>query len=119
MELLNLGKLPAFEGVSKHFAENLAHYRKYFDSSDPHRDPLAGEWNTKLSQFQKMLYLRCIRVDKALLAVTVCSFIYTNLKNSINRFYFLMIVYVYMCMCARMRATLILCAFKYVVNFNL
>lgn len=73
MELLNLGRLPAFKGVGQHFAENLVHYRKYFDSSDPHRDPLAGEWNSKLSQFQKMLFLRCIRVDKALLATAVCD----------------------------------------------
>jgi hypothetical protein len=28
-----------------------------------------------LSQFQKMLFLRCIRVDKALLAIAVCNFI--------------------------------------------
>jgi len=71
MELLNLSKLPAFKGINQHFAQNLAYYRKYFDSSDPHRDPLFGEWNTKLSQFQKMLFLRCIRVDKALLAIAV------------------------------------------------
>ena len=74
MELLNLGKLPAFEGVGEHFAKNLEHYRKYFDSADPHHFPLAGDWDTKLSQFQKMLYLRCIRVDKAVLATAVCSF---------------------------------------------
>lgn len=71
MEILNLGRLPAFKGIGQHFVQNLAHYRKYFDSSDPHRDPLAVEWNSKLSQFQKMLFLRCIRVDKALLAIAV------------------------------------------------
>ncbi|KAG0617480.1 hypothetical protein M758_5G192300 [Ceratodon purpureus] len=69
MELLNLNRLPAFKGVAEHFAQNLGHYRKYFDSGDPHRDHLAGEWDTKLSQFQKILYLRCIRADKALLAI--------------------------------------------------
>jgi dynein heavy chain len=75
MELLNLGRLSAFRGVAEHFVQNLEYYRKYFDSSDPHRDPLVGEWDTKLSQFQKMLFLRCIRVDKALLAIAVCNFI--------------------------------------------
>ncbi|XP_024377701.2 uncharacterized protein [Physcomitrium patens] len=69
MEFLNLGKLPAFKGVGQHVSQNLAHYKKIFDSSDPHRDPLAGKWNTKLSSFQKMLFLRCLRVDKALLAI--------------------------------------------------
>lgn len=72
MEFLNLGKLPAFKGVGQHVSQNLAHYKKIFDSSDPHRDPLAGKWNTKLSSFQKMLFLRCLRVDKALLAIAVC-----------------------------------------------
>ena len=81
MELLNLNRLPAFKGVAEHFAQNLGHYRKYFDSGDPHRDHLAGEWDTKLSQFQKILYLRCIRADKALLAIAVCHIIHINLQK--------------------------------------
>lgn len=81
MELLNLGRLPTFKGIGQHFAQNLTHYKKYFDSSDPHRDSLAGEWDTKLTQFQKILFLRCVRVDKALLAIAVCDLIYVIFKS--------------------------------------
>jgi hypothetical protein len=70
-EIQNLGKLPRFKGLEQHFCENLTHYRKFFDSSDAHREPMAGEWNQKLDTFQKMLFLRCIRVDKSLLATAV------------------------------------------------
>nr|PNR26425.1 hypothetical protein PHYPA_031000 [Physcomitrium patens] len=68
MEILNLGMLPNFQGIGQHVAKNLAHYKNYFDSSTPHQLPLAREWNINLSQFQKLLLLRCIRPDKALLA---------------------------------------------------
>lgn len=81
MELLNLGRLEAFKGIAQHFAKNLVHYRKYFDSGDPHRDPLAEGWDAKLSQFQKMLFLRCVRVDKALLAIAVCDINFINYLN--------------------------------------
>ena len=73
MEILNLSRLSNFKGLENHFLQNLPHYRHFFDSGDAHREPMAGEWDTKLSQFQKMLFLRCIRVDKALLATAVCA----------------------------------------------
>ncbi|XP_024523426.1 dynein heavy chain 1, axonemal [Selaginella moellendorffii] len=69
IEIANLSKLPNYQGLDKHVAENVGHYRKYFDSPEAHREPLAGEWDTKLSMLQKLLILRCLRVDKALLGV--------------------------------------------------
>lgn len=86
---MNLGKLPAFKGVSQHVAQNLPHYKRIFDSSDPHQDPLAGKWNTKLSMFQKMLFLRCIRVDKALLAIAV------RCGHTQTQFHFVVYMYKY------------------------
>lgn len=86
MELLNLNRLDAFKGIQEHFVANLPHYRKFFDATDAHREPMAGEWDTKLDQFQKMLFLRCIRVDKALLATAVSSCISSLLSHALSCF---------------------------------
>lgn len=70
-DILNLAKLERFKNFEKHVVDNIAHYRKYFDSSDAHKEPLAGEWNTKLDNLQKLLVLRCLRIDKSLLGIQV------------------------------------------------
>eukprot|EP01018_Ginkgo_biloba_P007236 Gb_31248 [translate_table: standard] len=69
IEILNLNQLKNFKGLDEHFILNIPHYKKYFDSSDAHQEPLAGEWNEKLNHLQKLLFLRCLRVDKALLGI--------------------------------------------------
>lgn len=63
-ELLNLSGLPAFEGFYEHFAAEIKHYREIFDSSTAHTMELASPWQAKLSTFQKLLFLRCLRPDK-------------------------------------------------------
>eukprot|EP00898_Chlorokybus_atmophyticus_P004944 jgi/Chlat1/5450/Chrsp36S00417 len=70
IEILNLSRLPAFAGFDTHVAENASHYRRVFDSADAHREPLASPWEERLNQFQKMLVLRCLRVDKVQLALS-------------------------------------------------
>ncbi|CAM6094963.1 unnamed protein product [Calypogeia fissa] len=68
-DILNLSKLPRFEGFEKHVVSNIAHYKKVFDSSEAHRMPLAGEWDQNLDRLQKLLVLRCLRIDKSLLGI--------------------------------------------------
>uniref|UniRef100_A0A668T5Z5 Dynein axonemal heavy chain 1 n=1 Tax=Oreochromis aureus TaxID=47969 RepID=A0A668T5Z5_OREAU len=45
------------------FPEHLEGFKKIFDSSQPHREPLPGAWDVMLDSFQKLLVLRCLRAD--------------------------------------------------------
>ena len=69
IEILNLARLPAFEGFDAHFTEEIDHYRGVFDAGDAHREALCGEWDTKLSSLQKLLFLRCLRPDRVVLGM--------------------------------------------------
>ncbi|KAG9260637.1 dynein heavy chain 1, axonemal [Astyanax mexicanus] len=62
-ELVALSDLPNFRGLADTFSEHELQYKAIFDSSHPHREPLPGEWCSKLDNFQRLLVLRCLRVD--------------------------------------------------------
>lgn len=61
------------QGFSDHFAEQVEHYRRYFDDADAHRYPLHGEWDEKLSLLEKLIVCRCVRADKVCLAAVVAE----------------------------------------------
>lgn len=61
--------LPALNGFEEFFIEQQAEFQKIFDSETPHEEPIPGEWNEKLTSFQKMIVLKSIRADKITLAV--------------------------------------------------
>uniref|UniRef100_A0AAR2J4M4 Dynein, axonemal, heavy chain 1 n=1 Tax=Pygocentrus nattereri TaxID=42514 RepID=A0AAR2J4M4_PYGNA len=63
-ELLALSELPNFKGLADTFFKHEPEYKRIFDSSRPHQEPLPGEWVTKLDSFQRLLVLRCLRVDR-------------------------------------------------------
>lgn len=44
-------------------------FKNYYDSKTPHTEPLPGEWNEKLNQFQKLIVLRGLRPDKIIPAI--------------------------------------------------
>ncbi|XP_069500104.1 dynein axonemal heavy chain 1 [Ambystoma mexicanum] len=62
-DILALDNLKNFSGFVQHFVANLNAFKMIFDSAEPHREPLPGEWNDKLDSFQKLLVLRCLRGD--------------------------------------------------------
>ncbi|XP_025834065.1 dynein heavy chain 7, axonemal-like, partial [Agrilus planipennis] len=64
-------------GIRNHFKDNEPLWRKMFDSPEPHNYPLPAPWQEKLSQFQRMLVLRCIRSDK--MVPSVQNFVEENL----------------------------------------
>ncbi|KAF5288622.1 hypothetical protein FQR65_LT11993 [Abscondita terminalis] len=68
-ELCRLDEFTAFQGIKNHFYKNAGEWRKLFDSLEPHLFPFPNPWDTKLTQFQKLSVLRCLRPDKVVPAV--------------------------------------------------
>ena len=68
-QICRLGDLPAFDGLNTGFASQMADWKAIYDSAMPHEEKLPGQWDSKLSQFQKILVLRCVRPDKCVPAV--------------------------------------------------
>eukprot|EP01044_Picomonas_judraskeda_P020531 COSAG03_NODE_4593_length_1497_cov_22.661028_1_plen_498_part_11 len=67
-EICRLGDLEAFEGLNTGFAAQADAWKHIYDSAVPHEEKLPGNWES-LSRFQKLLILRCIRIDKVIPAV--------------------------------------------------
>uniref|UniRef100_A0A8C5G6F5 Uncharacterized protein n=1 Tax=Gouania willdenowi TaxID=441366 RepID=A0A8C5G6F5_GOUWI len=62
-DILGLSNLENFCSLAESFSKHLKGFQRVFDSNQPHRQPLPGEWDTKLDSFQKLLVLRCLRTD--------------------------------------------------------
>eukprot|EP00743_Colponemidia_sp_Colp-15_P007299 GILK01007882.1.p1 GENE.GILK01007882.1~~GILK01007882.1.p1 ORF type:complete len:1232 (+),score=259.13 GILK01007882.1:87-3698(+) len=69
LEIQALSQLSAFENFHEEFTRKVAHWQDVFDSVAPQDEPLPGDWQEKLSDFQRLLVLRCIRPDKITTAV--------------------------------------------------
>jgi dynein heavy chain len=68
-QFCRLGNIKAFVGINSGFASQLEGWKAIYDSTAPHLAALPGKWEKQLSVFQKILVLRCIRVDKCLPAI--------------------------------------------------
>nr|XP_058956956.1 dynein axonemal heavy chain 7-like [Pocillopora verrucosa] len=68
-ELCRLDDLSMFKGFRHKFPKHLEGWKKIYDSNEPQNEPLPGDWDEKLGQFQKMVILRCLRPDKMTPAV--------------------------------------------------
>ncbi|KAI7795154.1 dynein axonemal heavy chain 1 [Triplophysa rosa] len=64
LDILAMSALPTFSKLAESFPEHELGFKSIFDSSQPHREPLPGEWNNILDSFQKLLVLRCLRADR-------------------------------------------------------
>lgn len=64
-----MAHLPVFKGIDTYFIEFNKKFKKIFDATEAHEEPLPGEWNTKLNSLQKMIVLKAIRPDKISLAI--------------------------------------------------
>ncbi|XP_033990468.1 LOW QUALITY PROTEIN: dynein heavy chain 7, axonemal [Trematomus bernacchii] len=63
-ELCRLDEMECFKGLRKDMARLRGEWKTVYDSSSPHQTPFPDEWQEKLSQFQRMLVIRCLRPDK-------------------------------------------------------
>ena len=62
--ILGLSELEAFLGFDEAFSANPQALQGYCDAVDPYSHPLPDAFEGKLSDFQRLLVLRCVRADK-------------------------------------------------------
>ena len=63
LNIVALADLPGFSGLDRDLTQNLAAFRAYVDSPY-HASSLPSPWEARLSPFQQLLVLRCLRPDK-------------------------------------------------------
>merc|ERR1712166_627749 len=56
----------AFEGLCTDMDDNLFAWKAYIQDDEPQQEPLPGEWDEKLSFFQKLIFIKCVRPEKML-----------------------------------------------------
>lgn len=61
--------LEAFKGFDAFFLSNHGDFKRIFDSTEPEKEQIPGEWNAKLNTFQKLIIIKALRSDKITLAV--------------------------------------------------
>jgi dynein heavy chain len=64
-----MSQLPKFKGIDTYFIEYHKKFKKIYDATEAHEEPLPGEWNNKLNSLQKMIILKAVRPDKISQAV--------------------------------------------------
>ena len=68
-EICRMCDLKAFRGFRKKFEADTESWKQYYDDREPQKAPLPAPWGEKLTDFQKMIVLRCLRPDKVRLLV--------------------------------------------------
>ncbi|XP_058254502.1 dynein axonemal heavy chain 3 [Hemibagrus wyckioides] len=78
-EVVRASNLPKLEGLYEDVIENVAEWKRVYDSSQPHKERFPGEWGT-LGGMEHMAVLRCFRPDKLVPAVQ--QFIVENMGRT-------------------------------------
>jgi len=68
-EVLSLSQLPAFRGLDTYFASDVSGFKRIYDEPEADKETLPGPWEEKLSPFQKICFLRTLRLDRVTTAV--------------------------------------------------
>ncbi|XP_041837982.1 dynein heavy chain 7, axonemal isoform X2 [Melanotaenia boesemani] len=63
-EICRLDEMKSFKNFRHDMTQLRNEWKQVYDSPNPHQTPFPGGWQEKLSQFQKMLVVRCLRSDK-------------------------------------------------------
>uniref|UniRef100_A0ABD2X5S3 Dynein heavy chain 7, axonemal n=1 Tax=Trichogramma kaykai TaxID=54128 RepID=A0ABD2X5S3_9HYME len=67
-EICRLNDVPGFEGIRKAFVTSIDAWKEIFDHREPHTVELPPPYD-RLTRFEKLLPLRCLRYDKVVPAV--------------------------------------------------
>eukprot|EP00933_Yihiella_yeosuensis_P070887 TRINITY_DN79051_c0_g1_i1.p1 TRINITY_DN79051_c0_g1~~TRINITY_DN79051_c0_g1_i1.p1 ORF type:complete len:1434 (-),score=383.71 TRINITY_DN79051_c0_g1_i1:142-4125(-) len=71
--------LDSFKGFQSSMEQSLRDWKKWYSSPEPEKEAIPGEWNEKLDALQRLIVVRCVRIDRVLPAVSV--FISTKLDQ--------------------------------------
>lgn len=58
----------SYKGITENIAKNWDDWYDWLTKSNPQEQPLPGEWNAKLSNFEKLIILKGFRPEKLLFA---------------------------------------------------
>lgn len=82
-ELCRMGQMsttcPQLKGFLDEFRKNVSKWHEFYDSAEPQSQPLPSPWQERLTDFQRMMVLRCLRPDKLLPMIT--TFVSRNLGD--------------------------------------
>lgn len=67
--IVELDKIPGYHGISRSFEDNHKEWNIWYTAAEPEEFPMIGDWN-KMTSFQKMLIIRCIRPDRMTACIT-------------------------------------------------
>jgi len=77
--ITELDKFTALNGIASSFEQNKREWTKWILSSSPEQESLPGDWDNKLTEMQRMLIVRCIRMDRSLNACV--NFVASNMGS--------------------------------------
>ncbi|XP_067124238.1 dynein axonemal heavy chain 1-like [Centruroides vittatus] len=83
-EICTLAKFPKFESLLSDFYENNSHFRKIYYSDHPESEVLPIKWEEELDDFERLLLLRCIRID--CLGLAMKKFVSNKLGENFIKF---------------------------------
>ena len=63
-EICRMCDLKGFKEFRQSFESSVGDWKRFYDDREPHKALLPPPWNEKLTSFQKMIVLRCLRPDK-------------------------------------------------------
>ncbi|KAM9851167.1 dynein axonemal heavy chain 7 [Aulostomus maculatus] len=63
-EICRLDEMENFKGLRHDMTHLRNEWKKVYDSPSPHQTQFPNQWQDRLSQFQRMLVIRCLRPDK-------------------------------------------------------
>ncbi|GBO98704.1 Dynein heavy chain 2, axonemal [Eumeta japonica] len=68
--ITELDKLPGFHGLADNFETTAREWKEWYLHPEPETQPLIGEWNDLCNDFQKILFIRSLRVDRVSACIT-------------------------------------------------